>query len=274
MLSGNISIEDDDWDSVRQSHAALTRDLERIFLSIGQGGNDFGGGSPKSANDQTVQQDGNYGYNAVTTDMLDELEAQFQTELSRIPAGGLPTRTTMVTTAGSGTFTPPSGITQYLCIAVAGGAGHCTSIAADYYAAPTSGGSATQTVIVTGHRVGGGGSASIALITGGVSVNYSIGAGGNPGASFGAAGGQTTITGTDVSITAYGGGVSQPGSGGFGGAPPVYSGANIAWHYGFPGQCGFNQGWAGICINGWNVGRGSNSANGGYGWDGGVLFIY
>ena len=87
MLSGNISIEDDDWDSVRQSHAALTRDLERIFLSIGQGGNDFGGGSPKSANDQTVQQDGNYGFNAVTTDMLDELDAELRAAIAAAVAG-------------------------------------------------------------------------------------------------------------------------------------------------------------------------------------------
>lgn len=76
MLSGNINIEDDDWDSVRQGYAALTRDLERLYLSFGKGGNDLGGGSPKSANNQTVAQDGNYGFQAVTTDMLDAVIAE------------------------------------------------------------------------------------------------------------------------------------------------------------------------------------------------------
>ena len=78
MLSSNTDITDNDWDSVRQSHAALVRDLERIFLSLGGGGNDLGGASPKNANDQRTSQDGNYGYQAVTTDMLDELEAKVQ----------------------------------------------------------------------------------------------------------------------------------------------------------------------------------------------------
>lgn len=84
MLSGNINIEDNDWDSVRQGYAALTRDLERISLSFGLGGNDFGGGVPKNANDQTVQQDGNYGYQAVTTDMLEDVESRLQAAINSI----------------------------------------------------------------------------------------------------------------------------------------------------------------------------------------------
>jgi hypothetical protein len=84
MLSSSTVIEDNDWDSVRQANAALARDLERIMLSIGQGGGDFGGAVPKSANDQRVSQDGNYGFNAVTTDMLDELEVRFNEALDNI----------------------------------------------------------------------------------------------------------------------------------------------------------------------------------------------
>lgn len=117
MLSGNINIEDDDWDSVRQGYAALTRDLERIYLSYGLGGNDFGGGTPKSANDQTVMQDGNYGYQAVTTDMLDDLEARFNEALdAAIPS--IPAVTYPISIANGGT----GQITQQLAINALAGA--------------------------------------------------------------------------------------------------------------------------------------------------------
>lgn len=85
MLSDLVSIEDNDWDSVRQAHGAYARDLKRIFLSLGLGGDDMGGGVPKSANDQTVAQDGSYGYPVVTTDMLDALEDEFNRRIDTLP---------------------------------------------------------------------------------------------------------------------------------------------------------------------------------------------
>jgi hypothetical protein len=85
MLSSSTVIEDGDWDSVRQATAALSRDLERLMLSFGEGGGDFGGATPKSAQDQRVAQDGNYGFNAVTMDMLLDLEARLRAIIAAIP---------------------------------------------------------------------------------------------------------------------------------------------------------------------------------------------
>lgn len=84
MLCSNTDIQDNDWDSVRQANAALIRDVERLALAFGGGGNDLGGAVPKSANDQTVSQDGNYGFPSVTTDMLDDLERRINAAIDNV----------------------------------------------------------------------------------------------------------------------------------------------------------------------------------------------
>jgi len=258
----------------------ILRDIEQLWLALNGAGT--GGPGEGQTQDQSVGVSQETGDSAGLTDLsglatTDYVDAALASILSGLAGSvtGIPRRTAMSTAAGSGTFTPPSNTTYYICIAIAAGAGSCSSSTPDFYVAASSGGSASTAHTVSGPRWGGGGSAVVSLIAG-VPVSYSIGAGGGTSALFGAAGGQTTVTGTGVSITTYGGGLSQPLTGGYGGAPPVYSGANILWAYGFAGQPGINLGWAGLCINGWNVGRGSGSAalNGGVGFDGGVLFLY
>lgn len=227
MLSGNINIEDNDWDSVRQGYAALTRDLERMSLSFGMGGNDFGGGVPKSANDQTVAQDGNYGYQAVTTDMLADLEARllsiigsipvvtYPTSIShggtgstsasaaRIALGMVPSSYTAITTPGSGTFTVPAGVNRILVNLIGGGG---VGDASTGSFATVSG-----VTISDGVLQGGSGASIVASfdVVPGESISYVCGAKGVIGVSNG---GASSISTADIGFSAGGGQNSNRGS--------------------------------------------------------------
>lgn len=216
MLSSSAVIEDNDWDSVRQATAALSRDLERIMLSIGQGGGDFGGAAPKSANDQQVAHDGNYGFNAVTTDMLEEAEARFNDALDSLANSVAPVgfyNSSVISTAGSGTFVVPTGVSRIGIFAIGGGGGGGTGTS---YAL-------TSDFVDNGGNGGGAGSGFFVSIdaSAGESISYTVGAGG----AIGASGGSSTVSLTGVfSFVGYGGRSSSSGllGGGITNATPAF----------------------------------------------------
>jgi hypothetical protein len=143
------------------------------------------------------------------------------------------------TVTANGTFAVPAGVTTMKVIAVGGGGGGGGS------------GCAALTGGVTGQGSAGGGGAGCVVeqwigVTPGQTLTHTIGTGGSGGAggaastgatgntgAVGAVGAQTTVTGTGVSIIAYGGGfavysganTTTGGGGGFPGVQSIYTSA-------------------------------------------------
>lgn len=231
MLSSNARFDE-------QGQAAIIRDLERHELMLGGGD-----GTPQSANDQTVGQDGNAGSPAATQDDLDaalaELRDYFNGLIGALPSVSYPISipnggTGAITiaaarqnigaikgvqatgspwTSGTSNFTVPAGVHRIMLIAIAGGGGgirYVYSGATGLYCGSYSGSACdTGISVYCGGPGGGDGGSCFAFldVTPGEVIAISIGAGGAGDNATAANGGNTTVTlpSTDGAITCTGG---------------------------------------------------------------------
>jgi hypothetical protein len=149
--------------------------------------------------------------------------------------------TSLKTTLTSGSsYSIPSDVTlcRFVLIGGGGDAGASLTDNSGLYVATSSGGSPTAQLVASGGG-GGGGSGGVTVIekmkTGIASVSYSIGAAGSSGD-----GGNTTLTISGTTYTAYGGKVGESarmdgnlllaGRGGEGGLGVTYDGLFDSWH--------------------------------------------
>ena len=250
MLSSNAPFSEEGF-------AAVIRDLERVWLQLdssasGDLGGVVGQSWPQSAQDQTVQTGGDP---PVTQAQLDAAigaipsvtypisianggTGSISSPLARLALGVSFANSFSVSTAGSGTFTVPAGVTR-ICINIVGGGGRGDGSTGGYA-------SVAGILYVDGVISGGGGGSLIAAfdVTPGESFAYTCGASGTIGSSAG----NSSFSGTGVSLFAYGGNYGYRGASGgpgYGGIPIVslLAASRNPIAFGFRGHAGTCSGY-------------------------------
>ncbi len=248
LSSSDIKLSQDVDPTIRRFQAAITRDLEQLYLLMGQGLGGFSNQSPGA-----ISQDVNTNGMGVEANQGDYTfsgpvsAAQLAEAIMGVSPSPVITPVsvfafssyskTTYSTAGSFTHTFLTASTRYVAVIIAGGGGGA-------------GGSAVAAGATGSFAGGGGGGGGSALISGlviGASLSVTVGSGGTGGAATGATGtdgGISNLNDGVHSVSPGGGTAGGNASGGGGGQAGI--GNVIDSSFFFLGMSGRNGGLGGV----------------------------